>query len=108
MPATFDHERYFRFDSDHTTECVTCHVDDDYDRYTCYGCHAHSRSGIREEHIEEGIYDYENCVECHRSGDEDEAERRWRRADSKHPETDRYGSGRDGHREGRRDEHDGD
>jgi hypothetical protein len=99
IPATFDHDRYFRFDRDHTTECVTCHVDDDYGRYTCYGCHAHSRSGIREEHIEEGIYDYENCVECHRSGDEEEAKR---------PETGAYGSDRQEHEHGRRTEHDDD
>ncbi len=77
-PATFDHEKYFRFDRDHTTECSTCHMNDDYINYTCYGCHEHSRSKIREEHVEEGIFDYENCVECHRSGDEDEAEYLWR------------------------------
>ena len=45
---------------------------------TCYGCHEHSRSKIREEHLEEGIHDYENCVDCHRSGDEDEAKYLWR------------------------------
>lgn len=78
MPATFNHDEYFRFDKHHTTECRTCHVDDDYGSYTCYGCHEHSRSKIREEHVEEGIYDYEICVECHRSGDEDEAEYIWR------------------------------
>ncbi len=78
MPATFEHEEYFRFDKDHDTECETCHVNNDYDNYTCYGCHEHSRSEIREEHIEEGIRNYENCTECHRSGDEDEAKRIWR------------------------------
>lgn len=77
-PATFDHDEHFRFDRDHTTECSTCHMNNDYSSYTCYGCHEHSRSKIREEHVEEGIYDYENCVECHRSGDEDEAEYIWR------------------------------
>jgi len=77
-PATFDHDKYFRFDRDHTTVCSTCHIDDDYRDYTCYGCHEHSRSKIREEHVEEGIDDYENCAECHRSGDEDEAKRIWR------------------------------
>jgi len=78
LPATFDHDQYFRFDKHHTTNCKTCHVDDDYGAYTCYGCHEHSRSKIREEHVEEGIYDYENCVDCHRSGDEDEAKYIWR------------------------------
>ena len=35
-PATFDHERYFRFDKHHTTDCQTCHVSSDYGSYTCY------------------------------------------------------------------------
>lgn len=78
MPATLDHDEYFRFDRDHDTDCVTCHIDNNYANYTCYGCHEHSRSNIREEHVEEGIRDYEKCTECHRSGDEDEAKRIWR------------------------------
>lgn len=78
LPATFEHEKYFRFDRHHDTDCVTCHMNNDYSDYTCYGCHEHSRSKIREEHVEEGIRDYENCVKCHRSGDEDEAKRIWR------------------------------
>jgi hypothetical protein len=49
-------------------------MSDDYSRYTCYGCHEHSRSGIREEHLEEGIRDFEDCVECHRSGDAEDGE----------------------------------
>ena len=78
LPANFDHREFFRFDRHHRTECTTCHVNADYSRFTCYGCHEHSRSKIREEHLEEGIRDYENCAECHRSGDEDEAERIWK------------------------------
>ncbi len=74
-PATFDHERYFRFNRDHATACATCHVDNVYTGYTCYGCHEHSRSGIRAAHLEEGIRDYENCVKCHRSGDEHDTDR---------------------------------
>lgn len=106
-PATFDHDQYFRFDRDHTTDCVTCHVDDNYGQYTCYGCHEHSRSKIREEHVEEGIYDYEICVECHRSGDEDEAERMWR---SSRMEVGAEGSdsSRQDLREGKHGEHDDD
>ena len=77
---------------------MTCHVDNIYDAYTCYGCHEHSRAKIRREHLEEGIRDYENCAECHRSGDEDEAERLWK---SKRREA---GKGeRSGEREGRDD-----
>ncbi len=77
-PATFDHNEYFRFDKHHRTECETCHVDNNYDNYTCYGCHEHSRSKIRHEHAEEGIRDYEQCTECHRSGNEHEAKRIWK------------------------------
>ena len=80
-PATLDHDEYFSFDRDHETECETCHINNDYTKYTCYGCHEHSRSEIREEHVEEGIRDYEECTECHRSGDEDEAKRLWRSKD---------------------------
>ena len=77
-PATFEHEKYFRFDREHDVACDKCHIKNDYSGYTCYGCHEHSRSKIRGEHVEEGIYEYENCIECHRSADEDEAEYIWR------------------------------
>jgi len=77
-PATFDHDQYFRFDRHHPEDCETCHRGGDYSNYTCYGCHEHSRSKMRAEHYEEGIMDYENCAQCHRSGDEDEAKYLWR------------------------------
>ncbi len=76
-PATFHHDRYFRFDRDHPADCASCHIGERYDRYTCYGCHEHSEENVREEHLEEGIRDFANCTECHRSGDEDEAEKIW-------------------------------
>lgn len=78
VPAAFDHASYFRFDRHHTAACEVCHVGSVYADYTCYGCHEHSRSKIRREHVEERIYDYENCVKCHRSGNEHEAKRIWR------------------------------
>lgn len=70
VPATFDHDKYFLLDGDHNAKCETCHVRNDYSRYTCYGCHEHSPEKIRREHIEEGIRDFKDCVECHRSGNE--------------------------------------
>lgn len=73
-PATFDHDRLFLLDGDHQATCDTCHQRNDYSRYTCYGCHEHSRAGIREAHLEEGITQYEDCVECHRGGDAEGAE----------------------------------
>ena len=72
IPATFEHDRYFVLDRDHNVRCATCHLSDDYSRYTCYGCHEHTRAGIRREHIEEGIRNFDNCVKCHRSADEDD------------------------------------
>jgi len=70
-PATFDHDKLFLLDSDHNTACVTCHTNNDYSRYTCYGCHEHRADKVRAEHLEEGIRDFENCVECHRSASEE-------------------------------------
>jgi len=69
-PASFDHDKYFELDRDHTVRCVTCHVGNDYNRYTCYGCHEHTPANIRRKHVEEGIRDFDNCVECHRNADE--------------------------------------
>ena len=70
-PATFDHDKFFVLDRDHNTKCATCHTADDYSRYTCYGCHEHQPDRVRAEHLEEGIRDFENCVECHRSASEE-------------------------------------
>jgi hypothetical protein len=79
-PATFDHEPWFRFDRHHPEECGTCHTTaGDLTAYTCYGCHAHTPRKIRSEHMEEGIRDFEACERCHRSGDEEEAERAWKK-----------------------------
>lgn len=72
VPATFDHDTYFVLDRDHNAKCATCHVRNDFSSYTCYGCHEHTPEKIRREHIEEGIRDFKNCVECHRSADEDD------------------------------------
>jgi len=68
-PATFNHNRYFRLDGDHRASCRTCHTDPaNYKTYTCYNCHEHSAANIAAEHREEGIYRYDNCMKCHRSG----------------------------------------
>jgi hypothetical protein len=69
-PATFEHDKLFQLDSDHNVKCITCHVNNDYNRYTCYGCHEHTPDNIRRKHTKEGISSFENCVECHRSADE--------------------------------------
>ncbi len=74
-PATYDHSKYFVLDNDHHTACSTCHTDPaDFKKYTCYNCHEHSPSRIAEEHREEGIYNYQNCIKCHRNASEGEGE----------------------------------
>ena len=66
-PASFEHDKLFRLDRDHNASCVTCHAGDDYSKYTCYGCHEHTVANIQRKHQKEGIQNFENCVECHRS-----------------------------------------
>ncbi len=53
-------------------ECQVCHPGN-YVTYTCYNCHEHDRFEIAREHLEEGIQDLEDCVECHLTGREEEA-----------------------------------
>ncbi len=80
-PASFEHDEFFRFDRHHPAQCSDCHPPGDLSTYTCYDCHEHSARNIAGEHREEGIRDFEDCVACHRSGDEDEAKRRWRNSE---------------------------
>lgn len=74
VPSSFDHAVYFVLDNDHNASCNTCHKGSGYDTYTCYGCHEHTVSNILSEHNEEGIYNINNCVSCHKSSDEDGVE----------------------------------
>lgn len=54
------------------SECQVCHPAN-YVTYTCYGCHEHDPARVQREHQEEGIRDFENCIECHPTGREGEA-----------------------------------
>lgn len=74
-PASFDHQKSFVLDKDHNAACLTCHVNNDYSRYTCYGCHEHTVANILREHRDEGIRDLNNCVRCHRSADGETGEK---------------------------------
>ena len=73
-PASLDHKKYFIFDKNHPSDCKNCHKESNSFKYTCYGCHEHSESKIRSEHIEEGINNYQNCVECHKTGNKEGTE----------------------------------
>lgn len=98
-PSTFNHSQYFVLDGNHNTDCKTCHTNSVYTSYTCYGCHEHSESNIREEHQEEGITNFSDCVSCHRSGNEDDAEHGERSENNNGNEADqlqKYIQGNDG------------
>ena len=70
-PATYNDPHTFpmNHESSGDNSCRTCH-DISFDVYTCYGCHEHTPSNIASEHREEGISNYENCMECHPDGRE--------------------------------------
>lgn len=71
LPSTFNHSSFFVLDKDHSpNKCSTCHVNNDFKTYTCYGCHKHSEANIRLEHLEEGIRNFQDCVLCHKSANE--------------------------------------
>ena len=71
LPSTFNHAAFFVLDKDHNpNKCSTCHVDNNFKTYTCYGCHEHSQANIRSEHLEEGISNFQDCVLCHKSANE--------------------------------------
>lgn len=74
-PATFDHDKYFILDRDHNVKCITCHTDNNFKAYSCYGCHEHTPANVAEEHHEENIYNFDDCVSCHRSGDKHDIRR---------------------------------
>ncbi len=73
-PATFDHDKYFRFDRNHPSRCDTCHSGANFKEYSCYQCHEHSPQRIAAKHLEEGIRNFEQCARCHRSGNAEESE----------------------------------
>ncbi len=73
-PAKFDH----KFPLSHgkkfgaNSECKTCHPDS-LEKYDCYlGCHEHTKGEVANEHLEEGIRGYSDCVKCHPTGREHE------------------------------------
>lgn len=67
--TNYDHQKYYRFDSNHKSHCTDCHLDNDYSRYTCMHCHAHNYLQVKRKHFEYHVADFEQCARCH-SGDE--------------------------------------
>lgn len=55
-----------------TVACETCHVES-YMENTCYECHDHQPEEMVDIHEKENIFDIENCIQCHPTGEPDEA-----------------------------------
>ena len=68
-PASFNGKHTFPLNHGEggTVSCATCHPAN-YTTYTCYGCHEHTEARIASKHREEGISNFQNCVECHADG----------------------------------------
>lgn len=64
-PSSFDHSKYFPLTGDHNVGCLSCHAGNSYKTYTCVSCHAHEKSRMIQEHLEEGIRNINNCARCH-------------------------------------------
>jgi hypothetical protein len=71
-PARYDGPHTFPMNhGDKNNTCADCHQPN-LSRWTCYTCHDQAETAA--EHREEGIRNFENCLECHPTGREDEAE----------------------------------
>jgi hypothetical protein len=67
-PASYGQPHTFPFNHGGPASCRTCHPET-LAGYTCFACH--NPGEIDEEHDEEEIPDYSNCVTCHPTGEED-------------------------------------
>jgi hypothetical protein len=74
-PAIFEELHIFPMNHGENglSQCQVCHPDQ-LQNYTCYGCHEHNPIEIEEEHREEGITNFNDCMRCHPTGQEEEGE----------------------------------
>jgi LSD1 subclass zinc finger protein len=70
-PATYDHDKLFRFDRNHPPRCADCHqAGTSLKEYSCTNCHEHSLDKMLRKHREEGISNVAKCRRCHPSANE--------------------------------------
>jgi hypothetical protein len=71
-PARYDGPHSFPMNHGRgNNSCSDCHQPN-LTTWTCYTCH--ERREIEHKHTEEGISNFSNCLRCHPTGQEDEAE----------------------------------
>ncbi|MEJ2758482.1 MAG: cytochrome c3 family protein [Anaerolineales bacterium] len=67
-PASFKHD----FPLNHggaNSQCTLCHTNNNYNAYTCFGCHEHDPARMQDKHKEVSNYS-NNCIQCHPGGRE--------------------------------------
>ena len=65
LPASFNGPHGFPMNHGGATSCRQCHTSQ-VQSYTCYTCHDPGQ--IEGKHREEGINDFQNCMQCHPTG----------------------------------------
>ena len=68
MPAGYNGPHSFPMNHGDADACSDCHVGS-LTTWTCYTCH--DQAEVIEEHQDEGISSFSNCMECHPNGEED-------------------------------------
>jgi hypothetical protein len=70
IPSTFTGQHTFPLNHGGGATCATCHSAG-FTTYTCYGCHEHNEAEVIERHLDKDIPNFQNCMECHPSGEKD-------------------------------------
>jgi hypothetical protein len=70
QPAEFNGPHTFPLNHGGGATCATCHPAS-FTVYTCYGCHEHNEAEIVERHLDKDIPNFQNCMECHATGEKD-------------------------------------
>jgi hypothetical protein len=69
-PAEFNGPHPFPLNHGGGATCATCHPAS-FTTYTCYGCHEHEEAEVIERHLDKEIPNFQNCMECHPTGEKD-------------------------------------
>jgi hypothetical protein len=70
IPSSFSGQHTFPLNHGGGATCATCHPAG-FTTYTCYGCHEHNEAEIVERHLDKAIPNFQNCMECHPTGQKD-------------------------------------